>query len=149
MNVQSDQTLRMERTFSESPEEVFDAWTTPEVLERWWAAGDDWQGLPAEVDLRPGGRLRLRMRNPEGQEFAGGGEYREVDRPRRLVYTWTWEDMPDSPNADSLVTVEFHGEDGGATRVVLTHEGLASEESRANHESGWTACFDNLERRAL
>jgi len=147
--VSTQQALRIERTFSATPEEVFDAWTSPEVLKRWWAAGEDWQGTFAEVDVRTGGQIRLGMRSPDGDEYFGGGEYREVQPPSRLVYTWTWEDSPDSPSAGSLVTVEFEAAGETSTRVVLTHDGLGTEESREQHSDGWNACFDNLERRAL
>ena len=149
MTVQSDEPLRLERRFAAPPGEVFDAWTNPEVLRRWWAAGEDWEGVSADVDLRVGGKIRLGMRNPDGVEYFGGGEYREIERPARLVYTWTWEGSPDSPSADSLVTVELEPDGDGATRLVLTHEGLRTEESRDQHAEGWSLCFDNLERRVL
>jgi uncharacterized protein YndB with AHSA1/START domain len=134
--------LRMERRFSAAPDAVFDAWTNPEVLQRWWAAGPGWETPVAEVDLRPGGRYRLTMRDPQaGAEHTVGGEYLEVQRPDRLSYTWAWEPAAES----SRVTVDFLG-DGDGTRVELTHSDLPSDESRAQHEHGWNACFDNLER---
>ncbi len=146
--------LRLQRTFAATPEEVFDAWTNPEVLTRWWAAQPTWTSPGCEVDLRVGGRYALRMRDDDGKTYAVGGEYREVDRPRRLVYTWCWEGT-DGPNPGhvSLVTVEFHadaaaaGAEHGETTVVLEHAELASEESRAGHESGWIGAFENLARR--
>jgi len=139
--------LRLERTFAATPEEVFDAWTNPEVLTRWWAAQPSWTSPGCEVDLRVGGRYALRMRDDEGRVYAVGGEYREVNRPRRLVYTWCWEgtDGP-HPGHVSLVTVEFRAGAAGTT-VVLEHDELASEESRAGHESGWTGALENLARR--
>lgn len=75
--------FRLERTFAASPEEVFDAWTNPEVLERWWAARPTWSSPGCEVDLRVGGCYLLRMYDDEtGQLHAVGGEYREVLRTR-------------------------------------------------------------------
>ena len=99
------------------------------------------------MDLRVGGRYVLRMRADDGRIYAVGGEYREVERPRRLVYTWCWEgtDGPE-PGAVSLVTVEFHAQEGGTT-VVLEHSGLTTEQSRTGHESGWIGTLDNLARR--
>jgi uncharacterized protein YndB with AHSA1/START domain len=74
--------LQLERRFDASPEAVFDAWTNPDVLRRWWAAGPDWETPVAEVDLRAGGRYRLTMRDPAaGAEHTVGGEYIEVRRP--------------------------------------------------------------------
>jgi len=139
--------LRLERTFAATPEKVFDAWTNPEVLRRWWAAQPTWTSPGCEVDLRVGGHYRLSMRTDEGQIYAVGGEYREVDRPHRLVYTWCWEgtDGPD-PSHVSLVTVEFRPDAAGTT-VVLEHDGLTSEESRARHGDGWIGVLDNLAHR--
>jgi uncharacterized protein YndB with AHSA1/START domain len=134
--------LRLQRTFAGSPDEVFSAWTSPDVLERWWAAGPSWTAAGCEVDPRPGSRYRLRMRNDEsGAVNEVGGEYREVDRPHRLVYTWRWE----GDGHTSLVTVEFHP-DGDGTSVVLEHTALESEDSRAQHAAGWQGTLDSLAR---
>jgi uncharacterized protein YndB with AHSA1/START domain len=143
--------LRMERRFAAPPDAVFDAWTNPEVLRRWWAAAPGWETPLAEVDLRAGGRYRLTMRDPgAGAEHTVGGEYIEVRRPERLTYTWAWEPEPGAPapGAPSRVTVEFVA-DGDGTHVELTHSGLTTDESRAQHEHGWNACFDNLAQRVF
>ncbi len=148
MNPSDLATLRLERTFAASPEEVFDAWTNPTVLERWWAAQPTWTSPGCEVDLRVGGRYVLRMQDDvSGRVYAVGGEYREVDRPHRLVYTWCWEgkDGP-HPGEVSVVSVEFRAE-GDGTTVVLDHSELASEESRVGHGAGWEGSLDNLARR--
>jgi uncharacterized protein YndB with AHSA1/START domain len=146
----TDTVLRLERTFDAPREDVFDAWTNPEVLRRWWAAGPDWETPVAEVDLREGGSYRLAMRDPgSGMQPTVGGEFTEVRRPERLVYTWTWEDLPDpSPSAGSVVTVEFEEHDGRTT-VKLVHSGLGNDQALAWHEHGWNACLDNLERRVF
>jgi uncharacterized protein YndB with AHSA1/START domain len=141
--------LRVSRTFAAPPERVFDAWTSPELLRRWWAAGPDWDTPLAEVDLRPGGRYRLSMRNTEtGEVHTVGGEYREIRRPERLVYTWSWESNAEAMagSENSLVEVDFAGRDG-STEVTLTHSGFATEELAGMHEHGWNACLDNLEAR--
>lgn len=137
-------TFRLERSFAASPEDVFDAWTNPKVLERWWTVQSS-QGSPrCEVDLRVGGRYVLRMRDDSGELHVVGGEYREVDRPHRLVYTWRWEgDGGPHPGHISVVTVEFRP-DGDMTTVVLEHSALASEESRARHGAGWQAVLERL-----
>jgi uncharacterized protein YndB with AHSA1/START domain len=135
--------LRLERIFNAPAQAVFDAWTSAEVLKRWWPAGSDWETPIAEVDPRVGGSLRLVMRNPEGEEFGGGGKYIEITPPERLVFTWTW----DGHEGDAqLVEVEFNEHADGTTMVVLTNRGLKDEESRRSHREGWQASFDNLER---
>jgi glutathione S-transferase len=144
------ESLRLERAFAAPPEDVFDAWTDPEVLRRWWAARPTWTSPGCEVDLRVGGRYVLRMQDDEtGEVHAVGGVYREVERPRRLVYTWGWEGAGSlHPGHESLVTVDFVPSDEGTT-VVLEHSGLASEESRARHSAGWTGTLDNLADRVF
>lgn len=97
----------------------------------------------AEVDLRVGGRYRLGMRAPDGAAvYVCTGVYREVTPPSRLVYTWAWEGQ-DGP--ETLVTVEFLDR-GGATEVVLTHEGFADAGSRDQHATGWNGCLGSLAR---
>jgi uncharacterized protein YndB with AHSA1/START domain len=137
--------LRLERTFNASAAEVFEAWTSAEVLRRWWPAGSDWETPVAEVDVRVGGSLRLVMRSPGGEEFGGRGEYVEIIPPERLVFTWTW-DGHEGHEGTQLVEVEFRGREDGTTTVVLTNRGLEDEESKRAHREGWEASFDNLDR---
>lgn len=139
--------FRIERTFAAAPEEVFDAWTTPEVLRRWWGR-PSWSSSSFDVDLRVGGRYSLRMRDEDGKPHAVAGEYREIERPRRLLYTWCWEAGGPDPGHVSLVAVEFHA-DGARTTVVLEHSGLPSEESRRGHNDGWDGALENLARRVF
>lgn len=143
--------LTIEHTFAATRERVFDAWSNPEVLLRWWGAGADWTGAAAQVDLRPGGRYRLSMRDPDaGAEYTVGGEYVEVVAPERLVYTWAWE-TPGSPTGDreTLVSVEFHEAPHGQTTVVLRHTGFADTDQRDLHDQGWRACLANLAGRVF
>jgi uncharacterized protein YndB with AHSA1/START domain len=74
MNEASRHELRIERTYHASAEEVFDAWTSAEVLRRWMHAGEDWTTPHAEVDLRVGGVARVVMRSPGGGDSEMHGE---------------------------------------------------------------------------
>jgi uncharacterized protein YndB with AHSA1/START domain len=135
-------TLRMERTFQAPPERVFDAWTSEEVMRRWWHAVHGWETTVAEVDLRVGGTVRVVMRDPDkDEEYGGGGRYTEIDRPRRLAFTWLW----DNQSTSGLIELEFEEQDG-ATLVRFTHSDLWDEEAVRSHEDGWGKAFDNLER---
>lgn len=137
--------LRLERTYEASAEEVFNAWTNPEVLRRWWRANPAWVTPVAEVDLRVGGRYRISMEDPQsGEKHTVSGEYSEVSRPRRLVYSWEWEQGGGRHGHASTVTVDFHAE-GERTKVVLEHTGLESPESRDRHAQGWTAVLEMLQ----
>ncbi len=144
-----DHDLVIERTFAAARAMVFEAWTSPEVLRRWWGAGPDWTSPAVEIDLRPGGRYRLSMRDPSGVVRSVGGEYVEVDPPRRLVYTWAWESHGAENDAATLVTVEFREVSPGETAVILTHTGFADGERRDLHRRGWELCIANLATRVL
>ena len=135
-------TLRMNRTFKAPAERVFEAWTSEEVMRRWWHASHDWETTEAEVDLRVGGAVRVVMRDPvKDAEYGGGGHYTEIDPPRRLAFTWVW----DGQAHETLIEIDFEEADG-ETMVRFTHNGLLDEESLRDHEDGWSKCFDNLER---
>jgi uncharacterized protein YndB with AHSA1/START domain len=137
--------LRMERTFNAPRQAVFNAWTSAEVLRRWWSPGPDWETPIAEADVRVGGHLRIVMRSPDGEEIGGGGEYIEVTPPERLVFTWTW-DGHEGHSGSQLIEVEFNEQQNGITTVVVTNRGLRDEEDRRSHQEGWQASLDNLER---
>ncbi len=135
-------TVRMERTYQAPAQAVFDAWTSPEVMRRWWHAEHDWETTVAEVDLRVGGAVRVVMRDPhEGVEYGGGGHYTDIDPPRRLAFTWRW----DNDDRRQLIELDFVVA-GGATTVHFTHSNLWDEESVRSHEGGWSNAFDNLRR---
>ena len=133
-------TLRLRRTFAAPREKVFQAWTQPEQLKRWKAPGDFTTPV-AEVDLRVGGKYRIHMQAPDSTLHKLIGTYRVVDPPRKLVYTWFWENDPTA--VETLVTVEFHDR-GGQTEIVLTHELFPNDEVRGRHEMGWTGTLDKL-----
>lgn len=137
--------IRIERKFAAPVQAVFEAWTSAELLRRWYPPGADWDTPVAEVDLRVGGRLRLVMRSPDGEEFGGGGEYHEVTPPTRLVFTWAWDRL-DVAEGTQLVEVDFTGHPDGTTTVVMTNRGLLDEQSRESHREGWQGSFDNLAR---
>jgi uncharacterized protein YndB with AHSA1/START domain len=138
----SERVVRIERTFEAPAADVFDAWTSPEVLRRWFHSGPDWSTPTAEVDLRVGGKVRVAMREPDGTEHAMGGEYTEIDRPHRLAMTWTFDDWPQK---QQLVELDFTEHDGRTT-VVLINSGIDTEEHRDEQDHGWQDCLDQLER---
>jgi uncharacterized protein YndB with AHSA1/START domain len=134
--------VRIERTFDAPAEAVFDAWTSADVLRRWFHCAPDWETPEAEVDLRIGGRIRVVMRRPDGSEASAGGEYTEIDRPHRLVMTWAFDDEPSN---QQLLELSF-SESQGATTVVMVNSGISTEERRAGQDWGWRGCLDSLER---
>jgi uncharacterized protein YndB with AHSA1/START domain len=134
--------VRIERTFGALPEEVFDAWTSPEVMRRWFHCAPDWDTPEAEVDLRVGGQVRVVMRKPDGTEVEARGEYAVIDRPHRLVMTWTFDD---DPSNEQLIELSF-SEVEGSTTVLMVNSSISTDERRDAQDQGWRGCLDELER---
>jgi uncharacterized protein YndB with AHSA1/START domain len=135
--------LRIERTFDAPVERVFAAWTSEEVLRRWLHGMPGWETPTAEVDLRVGGRIRIVMRDPsDGTEVGATGEYKVVEPPRRLVFTWVWDDHADQPQ---LIELEFSEWDGRTT-VLMRNSAIPTAGRLKDQERGWLVCYDNLER---
>jgi uncharacterized protein YndB with AHSA1/START domain len=132
-------TITIRHTVAAPRETVFQAWTEPELLARWW-----WPPRFATtfaIDLRPGGTYSIRSAaQPDGTVLAISGIFREVQPPQRLVYTWRWEG---ADTDETLVTVVF-SENAGQTTIDLTHERFASEGDAANNRLGWQSCLDRL-----
>ena len=84
------------------------------------------------------------MQPPEGERFYLAGQFREVDPPVRLAYTFVWEE-PDEDDVETLVVLSF-GDRGESTEVALTQGPFKTEARRALHRDGWTDSFDKLER---
>jgi uncharacterized protein YndB with AHSA1/START domain len=139
---ESGYVVRIERTFAARAEAVFDAWTSPEVMRRWFHVAPDWETPLAEVDLRVGGTVRIVMRRPDGTEAGAHGEYTLIDRPRRLVMNWTFDDDPAN---EQLIELSF-SESGGSTTVLLVNSRISTDQRRHGQDVGWHGCLDELER---
>ena len=126
--------LRLSRRIPAPRDRVFALLTEPPELARWWGPRDF--TIPdVHVELRVGGRYRITMRPPDGAEFHLSGEYLDVEVPRRLRYTFGW----DEPHPDDRVTiVDLTLDDlGEATVVSLVQGDFATPDRLALHEAGW------------
>ena len=113
----SDREITITRLFDSPMRLVFEAMTKPEHVRKWWGILDERYAVTVcEIDLRVGGSWRFVGRGPEGQFPAFHGVYREIDPPRRLVYTEIFEPFPD---VESVVT-QVLSEEGGKTRLTIT-----------------------------
>ena len=121
---------------------VFEAFAGPGELARWWGPAG-FSVLSLEFDPRVGEAYRIEMQPPEGEAFHVSGEFREVESPARLAFTFVY-DPPDPDDVDTLVelTLEDLGE---ATEVRLTQDPFKTESRLELHRQGWTESFDRLE----
>ena len=108
---------------------------------------DDGPVLLAEADIRVGGRFRVRFRMLDGTEHESSGRYIEVDKPARLVMSWSWTHggEPEEAGEESRVEIDLRAIDTG-TELTFTHSRLQTEASRASHEQGWNGALDKLVR---
>jgi uncharacterized protein YndB with AHSA1/START domain len=135
----SKPSLAIRRVLPAPPDRCFRAWTDGEALTRWFGPGAN-EVVLAETDPRVGGRYRVVMRSPGGEEHEVSGEFREIVANRKLVFTWAWRSTPER---QSLVTVEFVPA-GDMTTLTLTHEEFADEAARDRHRHGWTGSLEKL-----
>jgi uncharacterized protein YndB with AHSA1/START domain len=136
-----ERTLRLEREFKAPPARVFAAFTDPALLAQWW--GPEGMSCPVcEIDLRIGGRWRTCIRGEQGEHWVSG-VYREIAPPRRLAFTWAWEENGVRGH-ETMVEIDF-APAGHNTRIVLTQREFESAEQCDNHNKGWTSAFACLD----
>ena len=144
----TDETILITREFDAPKHLVYKAWTTPELVKRWWHANRG-EVTVAEIDLRVGGEWRWVSVTPDGFEVAFHGEYRELVPDERIVSTEVYEGFPDGEALDTLTLTET---DGRTTlEVLVEHE---SKEHRDAHiesgmEAGMQDAMDLLEQVAI
>ncbi len=134
-------TLHLDRVLPAPAPLVFTMHAEPEQWAKWW--GPQGFEVPSlELDLRVGGVYRIAMQPPDGALFFLSGEFREVDPPTCLSYTFRWE--PPDPDDQETVVV-FSLRDQGASTLLVVDQGVfATEARRALHEQGWTESLDRL-----
>ena len=144
----TDEQILITREFDAPRELVFKAWTTPELVKRWWSARRG-EVTTCEIDLRVGGTWRYVMVTEDGVEVAFHGEYREIVPNERLVSTEVFEGMPDAEALDTLTLTE---QDGRTTLTILVQH--QTREHRDAHiesgmEDGMQDALDLLEQVAV
>ena len=143
----SDTQILITRVFHAPRQLVYRAYTTPELIRRWWA-GDRGEVISAEVDLRPGGSWRYVMTANAGFEVAFNGEYQEIIPAERIVTTEVYEGAPD---AAAVSTTTFTQHEGRTTLSILVQH--ISRENRDMHlnsgmEAGMQESMNHLEQVA-
>ena len=139
-NVGADSTrLTVRRTIRTSQERLFDAWTQPDQLMRWWGPTGV-VCIAAEVDLRVGGQYRIGNRLPNNDLLWIDGEFELIDRPRELIYSWR---IGPASRPAERVRVRFMLQ-GSMTEVIIEHEKILTAEIRDQHQHGWVGCLDGL-----
>ena len=138
----TDREVVLTRVFNAPRRLVFDAFSKPELLKRWFGP-HGWSLVVCEVDFRVGGSFRFVLRGPDGTEMGMRGTYREIVPPERSVHVESFDDYP----GESLVTAVFV-EQGGATtftaRVLYESQEIRDAVIRSGMEHGAAECYDKL-----
>jgi uncharacterized protein YndB with AHSA1/START domain len=143
--IQDNTVLMMKRTINGSAERLFDAWTKPELMKQWFRASEKMTTAATTADLRVGGAWRVEMKKSDGGSCPNNGQYKVIDRPNKLVFTWHPFEAADY---ETTVTLLFKKVSENVTELTLMHEGLRDDKDRASHTNGWTGCLDMLNKWA-
>lgn len=138
MSLEPRMQVRVIRPFSASPEHVFDAWLDPEKAGQWLFATASGRMVRVEIDARVGGSFAFVDRR-EGEDVEHIGDYLEIDRPRRLVFTFA---VPKFSSERTRITIEIV-RSGAGCELNLTHEGVLPDYA-SRTEAGWTGILDGL-----
>jgi len=140
-------TLVIERVFDAPRDLVFKAWTDPERVAQWWGP-KGFTNPVCEMDVRPGGALRIVMRAPNGAEYPMEGVFREIVEPERLVFTNIAVDQKGRPLVNGHTTVTF-AEHRGKTKLTLQTSAVGlvaiAVAMLEGMEAGWSSSLDRLE----
>lgn len=144
VSLPSDREILITRSFDAPANVVFEAWTSPDYVKRWYS-DDAAPVVTCDIDLRVGGSWRYVIRTEDGTEFAWHGTYQEIDPPRRLVSTEVFEGFPDAEAVNTLTLAEHDG-----TTTLTVNVLHASKENRDGHvnsgmEGGMQQALDRLE----
>lgn len=142
--VADDRVLTISRVIATTPEKLFDAWTKPDTILLWW--GPEGATVPEHrLDVRVGGDWRTAFDNPDGNRYVCSGTYAVIERPKRLAFTWAWQQPDGSRGHETMVEVSFEPVARG-TRMTLIQKTFQSAEQAGLHNRGWTSTLNKLDR---
>jgi uncharacterized protein YndB with AHSA1/START domain len=147
----ADDQILITREFNAPAHLVWKAYTTPELVRRWWTAKRG-EATVCEIDLRVGGSWRYVMVTPDGMEVAFHGEYREIAAPERLVSTEVYEGIPDAEAHASLNTLTLTERDGRTLLEILVRHKTKTDRDmhiQSGMEGGLQDALDLLEELAV
>ncbi len=144
---QDQKELTLTRVFDAPRELVFKAWTDPKHMAQWWGP-KDFTNPVCELDVRPGGAIRIDMRGPDGVVYPMGGVFHEIVKPERLVFTSSaFKDEKGHPQLEVLNTVTFSEQNGKTIltlHAVVVKSAPAVAGALAGMEAGWSQSLDRL-----
>lgn len=138
----ADDELLITRDFDAPASLLFSLWTDVNHFAKWMGP-EGFTCEEASIDFRIGGKYRGMIRSKDHGDSWFGGEYREIDPPTRLVFTWMWDTGP-SGEVETLITITFREQGDGRTTMTFHQSPFISVERRNAHVGGWNSLFNKL-----
>jgi uncharacterized protein YndB with AHSA1/START domain len=142
MQTESTQLVQISWKFSKHLAKIWQAWTEPSIAKLWFGSDPNGNVLDAKLDVQVNGSFSVTFANSDGTEFTAQGIYKEVNEPKRLVFTWGWANQPE---VDELITLEF-SPDGDGTLMSFEQSNIDPSTTLHNYEEGWRSTFQKLEK---
>lgn len=141
MRTMDEATVVIKTTFHVPVEKVWQAWTNPALIMRWFGSDPHGSVSKAVLDVRTGGHFEITFNDSDKTEHTCSGIYKDVEKFRKLTFSWMWKS---EPGFESSVCLLLIGE-GNATHMQFTHSDLWHE-SKHSYEQGWRGAFSKLEK---
>ena len=142
MQTESRQSIQISWNFPHPPEKLWQAWTYPAITKLWFGSDPNGKVLDAKMDVRINGSFSVTFANSDGTEFTAQGIYKEIDEPKRLVFTWSWANQP---YVNELISLDFAPDIRG-TLMTFEQSNIDPETTLHNYEEGWRSTFQKLEK---
>lgn len=144
MSVAADsKTVVVKRVFDNTPEEVFSAFESAEILEQWLSPSEEINLHVALFEFRPGGSYEYHYTLPDGAEAKLTGTFLDIESPTLLSFTWQWAEPDHHAGIESHVSVTF-APAGHGTELTVTHSKLDHPNMTSRHQQGWIGSLDRL-----
>lgn len=148
--ITAERTVTVTRVLDAPRELVFRLWTEPKHMAAWWGP-HNFENPRCELDVRPGGAIRIDMRGPDGTVYPMTGTFREIMPPRRLVFEAVAEDQAGNALLRSLTVVTF-ADEGGKTKLTVHADAIGlsplAPQMLAGMQAGWTQSLEKLAKLA-
>ena len=137
----NDSSIFLETTFKSPVEKIWEAWTNPNLIVKWFGSDPKGKGLSAKLDVRLGGYFEITFQDSDLTEHTCSGIYDEIQVLNKLTFSWRWKN---EPGVESFVVLSLTPE-GKSTRMQFQHKNLSSG-SKHDYARGWHNTFSKLER---
>ncbi|MGX9417681.1 SRPBCC family protein [Vibrio sp. WJH972] len=139
-----DKPIILKKIFNHGIEDVFNAFATGESLEQWLSPANNIKAKTLFHQFKVGRGYKISFTLPDEQELILSGEFLEIKKPTKIIFTWLWEKPDIHAGINSLVTVELKKQKK-ETELTITHQKLLTTEAITRHSQGWEGTIERLQ----